>query len=146
SGRCDCGINAKTGASQKLFQAHEGPVQTLVWQDNKTLVSLGGNLGPGNQGGTVHFWQLDGDKPTRTIKGMPAAGKFSPGGKLLTPVAAGDWESPFRQIWDMNTGLLCGTLAHFPGQPTPSRRHQRRRPLPPYGRRLASHRLCPAGC
>ncbi|MBI3408952.1 MAG: protein kinase [Planctomycetes bacterium] len=111
--------NAKSGASQKFFQAHDGPLQTLVWQDHTTLVSLGGILRPGNQGGTVHFWQLDGDKPIRSLKGMPAAGKFSPGGKFLTPVAGGDWgyQSPSRQIWDMHTGLLRGTLAHFQENP-----------------------------
>jgi WD40 repeat protein len=110
---------AKTGESLKLFQAHEGRVHALAWQDSKVLLSVGGPYLEGNQGGTIHFWQTDADKPIRTAKGVPARGRFSPDCKLLVPYSRSEplYQSPRWQIWDTHTGRLRGTLVSLRGTP-----------------------------
>jgi WD40 repeat protein len=101
--------DAKTGELLKLFQrGHEGPIHAMAWlADGKGFVSLG------EKDGTLCFWRLGADKPTRIHKGLPGAARFSPDSRFL--VSRHDPRGV--QIWETQTGRLRGTLLHLAGEP-----------------------------
>src|SRR5262249_24030263 len=92
------------GKPLALLRGHTKPVQRLHWLSETMLASLGKDH-------TIQFWDVNQEKPIRTLKRMPPNGRFSPDGRLL---AAPGGPNVIR-FWDLNTGQRLGELVMLRG-------------------------------
>lgn len=101
--------NLETGAEIRRFE-HPGPVTCLAYSPDSRFILAGVGTGPGNEGHTVHLWDLEQRTEVwrgrgHTLPVRSVAFSSSEGRKVIS---AGDDRT--IRLWDLETGKQTGCL------------------------------------
>jgi WD40 repeat protein len=93
-----------SGELRATYTEHQGEVTGLSWQTEDLLATLGKDQ-------VLYFLDLQKGKVERSLRGLPASGRFGPRAALLAAPFGGNG----LRLWDLETGQPLGTLLPLSG-------------------------------